>query len=685
MAFLPMAAIAMNSQAQTRLWNASQGTTSSGFFASGAAVLGPTTVEGEAAQEVQFSGLWGQVGQTFTTPQNWSSHNGLSICLQNMENFPVEMGFRIDRNSTGSDRTVTFFQLRPGESAKFLMDFRSNARDSHMQYPFPAFADYYKHTYPDTNVAPTQVFRWQIYHRVTTPARLRIASIYGQTLDTANVGIIDGHGQLTSREWVGKVTSQNCLTNQAIEENTILNSQPSLGETWGSRVYATTGTGKWRTFKTVNGKRYFATPSGKLLWSFGVTSVSPGQPTVITGREHMFTGLPDETSPKAQFYGSVVRNGQTLRTFNFYSANLYDKYGADWYTRWTQTNNRRLASWGINTLGSGSDAIQLANNNMPIMITQTTSKFPIRLAVPKTLWGVPPDAFASNFVTWMTNDWRGAITGNNATPNFMGVYVDGEAIWGLRNGTLSEKYQIPLAALKAPATQPSKVEFLRQMMIKYVSVTALNATWGTNFASWDAFKNTSIVLTDAQIAGGAKTDLSSFLFSFANTYYTKVKAALNNLQCKGLFMGSKDVYQWAPDEVFNAACRWVDVISVDVYCEAGDVPWGYFNSLSKPVLISEFSFMGRDMNSPAQTLSAVETRDQTHRASNAQAYLRTALAQPNIIGAHWFTFVDEPISGRTTDSENCAWGLVDVTDRPYQGMANMFRSFATSLYSTRGI
>jgi hypothetical protein len=44
--------------------------------------------------------------------------------------------------------------------------------------------------------------------------------------------------------------------------------------------------------------------------------------------------------------------------------------------------------------------------------------------------------------------------------------------------------------------------------------------------------------------------------------------------------------------------------------------------------------------------------------------VENALADPNIVGAHWFEWVDEAATGRF-DGENYNIGMLDVTDRPY--------------------
>ncbi len=79
-----------------------------------------------------------------------------------------------------------------------------------------------------------------------------------------------------------------------------------------------------------------------------------------------------------------------------------------------------------------------------------------------------------------------------------------------------------------------------------------------------------------------------------------------------------------------------------------------------------------------------EFPDQTSRAQGARDYLDHALANKNIIGAHWYRFVDFPISGKAEHDQNYAFGAVDVTDRPYQELIETFRAFSQSMYATRG-
>jgi hypothetical protein len=54
-------------------------------------------------------------------------------------------------------------------------------------------------------------------------------------------------------------------------------------------------------------------------------------------------------------------------------------------------------------------------------------------------------------------------------------------------------------------------------------------------------------------------------------------------------------------------------------------------------------------------------------------YLRSALANPDIVGCHWFQYVDEPLTGRLLDGENGNMGFVGVTDIPYADFVSAAR------------
>jgi hypothetical protein len=67
-----------------------------------------------------------------------------------------------------------------------------------------------------------------------------------------------------------------------------------------------------------------------------------------------------------------------------------------------------------------------------------------------------------------------------------------------------------------------------------------------------------------------------------------------------------------------------------------------------------------------------QVANQDERGVAYRYYVENAIADPGIVGAHWFEWIDEPSTGRS-DGENYNIGLVDVTDRPYRELVDAAR------------
>ena len=92
---------------------------------------------------------------------------------------------------------------------------------------------------------------------------------------------------------------------------------------------------------------------------------------------------------------------------------------------------------------------------------------------------------------------------------------------------------------------------------------------------------------------------------------------------------------------------------------------------AKPVLVTEFHFGSRDRG-PFWG-GAMEVAKEEDRGPAYANFLKNALAEPSIVGVHWFQYLDQPVSGRRLDGENGHLGLVGITDVPYQGFVDAVR------------
>ena len=94
-------------------------------------------------------------------------------------------------------------------------------------------------------------------------------------------------------------------------------------------------------------------------------------------------------------------------------------------------------------------------------------------------------------------------------------------------------------------------------------------------------------------------------------------------------------------------------------------------ALDKPVLITEFNVGSADRGpfwGGVTQLAREELRGPAYAT-----FLKQAMAEPSIVGVHWFQYLDQPVTGRLLDGENGHFGLVGITDVPFQGFVDSVR------------
>jgi hypothetical protein len=114
-----------------------------------------------------------------------------------------------------------------------------------------------------------------------------------------------------------------------------------------------------------------------------------------------------------------------------------------------------------------------------------------------------------------------------------------------------------------------------------------------------------------------------------------------------------------------------DVCSINVYeYEPTKQVERAYRLTGRPVLIGEFH-----IGVPENGLGAglVQAMNQTERGVAYRYYMEQAASLDSFLGAHWFEWRDEPVSGRM-DGENYNIGFVDVTDRPYPELVGAVES-----------
>jgi hypothetical protein len=499
--------------------------------------------------------------------------------------------------------------------------------------------------------------------------------------------IVDGFGQYTRARWDGKIDSGEDLRNERLREEQQLREWLSAlppVDRYGGLLegpnFRATG---FFDVERIDDRWWLVTPDGHGFFSLGIDVVSPDVgATFVEGREFMFAGLPDPGDPLAAHYGYAderrnlpAQRGRLYdhgRSFDFYAANLQRKYGADYLPSWRQTALERLRAWGFNTIGNWSEARLIERHEMPYVLPIHPYGDFARVSSGADWWGKMPDPFDPEFVAAVDETVAKVASTYRDDPYLIGYFVDNELAWGLGQAEAPQlRYGLATETLKLGRASPAKRAFIGQLVEKYRNFENFAATWEITARSWDEFREAGLTLSSVALARPAVIDdLRAFTALFAETYFRIVAGAIRRHDPHHLYLGSR--FQARTPEAVAACAKYCDVVSFNVYHEdlAGE-EWTRFHALGKPALIGEFQFGSTDTGLFWPGLFDVATEEQ--RGPAYAVYLRSALANPDIVGCHWFQYVDEPLTGRLLDGENGHMGFVSVADIPYAGLVSAAR------------
>lgn len=318
---------------------------------------------------------------------------------------------------------------------------------------------------------------------------------------------IDAYGQYKHGEWAEKIHSDEDLKKNHEKELAELE-KTSVPAEWdrfggwknGPKLKAT---GYFRVSK-YQGKWWLVDPEGRLFWSTGI-DVLRTHTDATQGRKH------------PQWFSQPVPEDGTLP---FTHWNLQKKYGKEDYADdFYKVLNKRMTAWGINTIGNWGDRRHMLMGEKPYVLSlcdydRDLPKFKeVEVKDGKTTVRNSRVKFYDVFDPQF-EDLMGNMLANRAAtdpivkksitdPMCIGYFIDNELRFG----------DIMKAVMKAPAEQPAKAEFVKDLKAKYKdSVEALNKAWDTKFATWeDVAKNTATPKSK-----GFREDERAFYKKFVN-------------------------------------------------------------------------------------------------------------------------------------------------------------------------
>ncbi|MGZ7456201.1 beta-agarase [Pseudomonas sp. Ma2-10] len=534
-------------------------------------------------------------------------------------------------------------------------------------------------------------------------------------------GLVDAYGQSTRAKWPEKVSSDEQLKSAAAKEHQQLKTwlaereKSSLDKFGGwNKGPAFKASGFFRTEKR-DGRWYLVTPEGHPFYSLGVNTVTPDvDQTYVAGREWMFDSLPKPDEPLANHYGEGDNRGgngadqgrgyNTGRWYDFYGANLQRLYGSPCVVtsdtkagvaeatdakaaeqtpaepckavvdkqRWARHTLDRLQAWGFNTIGNWS-APALANaERVPYTLPLSIVGDYASISTGTDWWGGMPDPFDPRFAMATERAVAIAARDHRDDPWLIGYFADNELAWAGPGDEPKARYALAYGTLKMSTDVPAKRAFLKQLRDKYRNQAGISKAWGIDLPAWELMEDPGFVppLPNAEHPE-IEADFKYFQKVFADTYFKTLSDSLKWHAPNQLLLGGR--FAISTPEAVESCAQYCDVLSFNMYTLQPQDGYDFatLRSLDKPVLVTEFNFGSADRGpfwGGVTQLAKEEDRGPAYAN-----FLKQAMSEPSIVGVHWFQYLDQPVTGRLLDGENGHFGLVGITDLPFQGFVDSVR------------
>ncbi len=422
------------------------------------------------------------------------------------------------------------------------------------------------------------------------------------------VPLVDKFGQWIPDEWPGKVKSLDDLKAAwSVEEKSLGAGDYDYSKYGGYLGAKTKATGFFRVEK-IDGRWWFVDPEGCLFYSTGSTGIRARSDMArLKGREYIFEALPTAED-------LFIMPGESAGSSDpsIYTWNLVRRFGKDWIPKWVDLTIKRMDSWGLNTIANWSDPNLFDSQRKPYVVSIGG-------------WGIEtgymgmPDVYAPGYADLVDKAAQRQCAARTKDPYLIGYFLGNEPPWPgremeLTNLILTGK-DIPMqAALK-----------------KYL----------------------------AEVDTPEKR--KAFVYATYDIYIKTVNSAVKKYDPNHLNLGYRYGGMGTPELI--KASKGFDVFSTNMYGYTANM-----EAISKiyeltglPIVIGEFHF-----GTPGRGLAPglAQVKNQAERGVAYRYYVENVAAHPAVIGTHWFTWVDQPSTGRN-DGENYNIGFVDVTDRPY--------------------
>ena len=340
--------------------------------------------------------------------------------------------------------------------------------------------------------------------------------------------------------------------------------------------------------------------------------------------------------------------------------------------RWASHTLDRLQAWGFNTVGNWSAPMLAGADRVPYTLPLSIVGDYASISTGTDWWGGMPDPFDPRFAMATERAVAIATRDHRDDPWLIGYYADNELAWAGPGDDPKARYALAYGTLKMTTDVPAKREFLKQLRDKDRNQAGLSKAWGIDLPAWELMEDPgfSAPLPSAEHPE-IEADFKYFQKVFADTYFKTISDSLKWHAPNQMLLGGR--FAISTPEAVESCAQYCDVLSFNMYTLQPHDGYDFtrLHSLDKPVLITEFNFGSADRGpfwGGVTQLAKEEDRGPAYAN-----FLKQALSEPSIVGVHWFQYLDQPVTGRLLDGENGHFGLVGITDLPFQGFVESVR------------
>ena len=493
------------------------------------------------------------------------------------------------------------------------------------------------------------VLRFGPYFKPYFEPRYKISSIFisstkPEPYPPIDIPIIDKFGQWKLKSWKGKINSEQELVSKELElkKNSESENFPEDWSRYGGWKGKNFGaTGYFRT--QFDGKRWwFVDPEGYPFLSVGVDCIRKGSPGPVAEIEDLFDWLPDVKDSLPQGFSDKWKG----KNVDFYKSNMTRVFGKDWEKDWEIITSGLMKKFRINTVGNWSDPGFAKKMHFPYVLPM--QNFPSTRIL---LYRDFPDVFAEEYQI-NSEKFASQLIEYKDDPYMIGYFLRNEPQWAFGYHNLA--YEM----FGTDQQSSTKDEFIKWISNKYQgNIEDLNKSWELQMKNFNELK---LMVFKDYPSEKADSDFYNFSTIMVKRYVDLPCDEVKKIDKHHLNLGMR--YAWMSSDLLYKAGERFDVFSINGYGIDPPPTAEIAKRSGKPVMIGEFHHGAVDRGLPATGIIGVLS--QQDRADAYRNYIEQGFARPELIGMHYFQWIDQPFYGRF-DGENYNIGIMDITNQPY--------------------